>query len=171
MCEGKTLTTTGTLVFQGKSFNQVQASDDLDNDGLKNGDEIQVKNLMGRLYVSFLSLPLIADSDKDGLIDSDDSHPLIWDVGDRDLAIFAALAYEDGTEYINKNYTTSDIIGKPDVNDPLNNGESYYFLDYASVTEVNSKWKIVSYTNEKAAYDSYFSATTFKNGKEVQMKK
>ena len=162
MCEGKILTTTHKRVFNDKTFIQIQANDDYDGDGRKNGDEIQVvQDYYGRLSVKLLSSPLNKDTDGDGLYDDIDVNPLIWNVCDRDLAIFASLAYEDGTNFIGGIYSELDIKGADGT------GEYYYFMDYAEAKEISSKWKIINYVNKWADIDTYFSATTFKNGNNI----
>jgi hypothetical protein len=47
MCDGIIRTGTGALIFEGYSYDEVQASDDLDGDGLKNGDEITIDYIIG----------------------------------------------------------------------------------------------------------------------------
>ena len=79
---------------------------DTDGDTLKDGDEIIIRkehipltnNV--RVYAKMLSDPREPDTDGDGYIDGADENKMEWDVGDRDLAMFAALAYEDGSQYI-----------------------------------------------------------------------
>ena len=81
---------------------------DTDGDTLKDGDEIIIRkehipltnNV--RVYAKMLSDPREPDTDGDGYIDGADENKMEWDVGDRDLAMFAALAYEDGSQYISR---------------------------------------------------------------------
>lgn len=105
----------------------------------------------------YVSNPILRDTDFDGLEDSADSAPLKWDVCNRDLAMFAALAYEEGVSY-----NTKSIKGT--VDEP---GERYYFLDFASAAEVMDYWTLVDYTVEWADIDTHFSASTYKNGNNI----
>jgi hypothetical protein len=102
----------------------------------------------------------------DGYGDGVDSEPLDWNVGDRDLAIFAALAYENGTDYVNRMYQKDDIMGADD--EP---GETYYFLSGASLGStdigISQKWTIVDFVETEEWYTTHFSATTFKNGNNI----
>ncbi len=105
MCEGKLVSGAGTELFQEVPYALVQANDDYEQDGLKNGEEVEViKSGLGKVYVRVKSSPVNDDTDGDGIIDYNDTKPLEWYVCDRDLAIFAALAYEDGTDYVNSMY-------------------------------------------------------------------
>lgn len=168
MCEGKLVTGTGINLFDGVPFEDVQKNADYDEDGLKNGEEVTVVVNNRKVYLKILSSPILPDTDKDGYWDAADSNRLAWNVGSRDLAIFAALAYEDGSNYISKMYKASDIKGSEE--EP---GERYYFLDGATLQEnktdygISEKWKIVDYVNTWEDIDTYFSATTFKNGNNI----
>ncbi len=178
LCEGKLKTGTNVPIFDKCSFEDVQKNDDYDGDGIKNGDEVSVvhdKNL-NKVYVKVNSLPTKSDTDEDGWKDKNDNNPLSWDVGDRDLAIFAALAYEDATNLIGKMYTADSIIGKPE--EP---GEKYYFLNGASLeatsndskdSGIANKWTVIDYVNERyfdnvLDKDTLFSATTFQNDNNI----
>lgn len=167
MCEGKLTTGTGIPLFNGLSYDVVQANRDYDSDQVSNGNEVAVtRSSSGKTYLKLSSSPVLTDTDSDGLLDLEDPKPLVWNMCDRDLSIFAALAYEDGTNFVNKMYAASDILGTED--EP---GENYYFLNGASLATtdigISSKWKIVDYVNKWADIDTYFSATTFKNGNNV----
>ena len=78
MCEGRLRTGTGTWLFEGKTFEEVQANDDFDNDGIKNGEEIPVAFDVAsqRTYLAMVSSPTEADSDRDGIPDGRDPAPL-----------------------------------------------------------------------------------------------
>lgn len=166
MCEGKLISGTGINIFKGHSYEEVQANSDYDGDSIINGDEVAVTQSASKTYLKVTSSPTNTDTDLDGLTDSKDTAKLIWNVCDRDLAIFAALAYEDGTNYINKMYTASDIVGSQSEPD-----QTYHFYKGADIggmdKGISSKWKIVDYVNKLADIDTYFSATTFKNGNNV----
>lgn len=47
MCDGVIRTGTGALIFEGYTYEQVQSGDDVDGDGLKNGEEITVDHVIG----------------------------------------------------------------------------------------------------------------------------
>ena len=64
-------------VFSGLSYEYVQAHPDIDNDGLLNGKEIQVKAAKnGKKNVYVNSLPTLEDSDFDGINDRVDLYKL-----------------------------------------------------------------------------------------------
>lgn len=164
MCDGILVSGTGIKLFSGIPYDNVQANNDYDNDGLINGDEVEVTTRSdGKVYMKVNASPVDDDTDDDGYVDGIDDNPMDWDVGDRDLAMFAALAYEDGENYVNKMYTESDILGDENADSDKNRGQSYYFLDYAETNEISNKWKIVDFTDKWTDLDTYFSATTFKN--------
>ncbi|HGO8538224.1 TPA: InlB B-repeat-containing protein, partial [Streptococcus suis] len=48
---------------------------------------------MSRSVWDTIPIPMRIDTDGDGFLDSQDKNPETWDVGDRDLALFAALSY------------------------------------------------------------------------------
>ncbi len=188
ICSGELTTGTGTNPFKDITEETLLENSDLDEDGLLNGEEVQIKDKDGFIYMEVSSDPLQKDTDHDGYPDGEDEHPAEWDVGDRDLAIFAALAYEDGSEFKEKMYSAGDIVGKPD--EP---GQSYYFLNYADISSlekdgregmdhgISEDWKIVDYVNIPTEFEQItdyagiitepgldnFSATTFKNGDNV----
>lgn len=71
ICGKKLTTSTGRSdFFKGKSYDEVQNSgSDLDGDGLKNGEELEIKADGDKLYIKFNSDPTEPDSDNDGLND------------------------------------------------------------------------------------------------------
>ena len=168
LCSGQLRTGTGIALFDGISYEAVQASKDYDGDGVPNGEEVIITHdeESGRTYLMVVSSPILKDTDQDGYGDKEDKNPRDWDVGDRDLAIFAALAYEDGSAFQGKMYTAADIKGTD--SEP---GERYYFLNGASLagtdSGIASQWRVVDYVNTWEDIDTYFSATTFKNGNNV----
>lgn len=77
---------------------------DTDGDGLLDGEELYVTsietstddgNVISTVYVRMYSNPTMMDTDGDGYTDSEDEHPLIWDVSDRDLVMLSQLAYSN----------------------------------------------------------------------------
>lgn len=65
-------------------------SADFDNDTLLTNKEIYVYEKDGKQYVGYNSHPILEDTDGDGILDNQekDSERLIWNVSDRDLAMF-----------------------------------------------------------------------------------
>ena len=80
LCEGEILTESGEKAFGELSYLQVQQTNDLDCDGLTNGEEAVVRTREdGSLYVELVSNPCKADTDGDGIGDADDTAP--WSRG------------------------------------------------------------------------------------------
>ena len=94
------------------------------------------------------------DTDGDGYYDWQDPRPKEWDVGDRDLAIFAKLCYLDGEKYEGAMYPAKKI------DEEL----AALGVDFARLEpELLARWTIADYTQEEAM-GAVFSATTYKNG-------
>lgn len=73
LCEGSLKLGTGKdNPFKGITYEDVQASDDYDNDGLLNGQELIVKEEGEKVYVHSMSSPVSLDSDYDGIDDCDE---------------------------------------------------------------------------------------------------
>ncbi|MBR5425727.1 MAG: VWA domain-containing protein [Clostridiales bacterium] len=77
LCEGKLRTGTGIPLFEGISYDEVQSSDDYDQDGVPNGEEVIVKYdaATGKTYIAVVSSPTNPDTDGDGVKDGDDPEP------------------------------------------------------------------------------------------------
>lgn len=73
--DGKLLTGLGTTVVEGVTYEEIQANDDLDGDGIKNGEELVIAELNGTSYVQVLSSTAATDSDFDGRNDTIDASP------------------------------------------------------------------------------------------------
>lgn len=69
MCDGTLMYGNGQPVFPGYTYDEVQANADLDGDGVRNGDEVQVVEYRGRVYVKKICDPTLSDTDGDGLSD------------------------------------------------------------------------------------------------------
>lgn len=70
MCEGKIKLSTGAGIFEGISYEKVQANSDYDGDGLKNGEEVKVEKLSeNRVAFKMASDPLESNVDLDNYID------------------------------------------------------------------------------------------------------
>ena len=64
-------------VYRPATLSEVQANADFDNDGLENGDEIEVLvDTLGHPYIAFLSDPSNQDTDGDGILDDQDDAPV-----------------------------------------------------------------------------------------------
>lgn len=164
--DGALVLSTGSCDLVGVIETYGKDCDDWDGDGLKNGDELKIVQQDGKVYLKMLSSPIEYDTDGDGLNDCSDTHPLEWDVCNRDFAMCAALCYEDGTEARNAGrfYRLDEINGDRNGGEP---GESYYFYGFAHVNEME-RWKVVDYTEDNRTYKiDNFSATTYKNGNNI----
>lgn len=73
ICEGK-LKTSGNIqnLFGDATYEEIQANDDYDDDGLKNGEEIQVMENEKGVYIKLNSYPFSKDSDSDDFSDPDE---------------------------------------------------------------------------------------------------
>ena len=69
LCEGKLTTGTGVPLFAGIPYEDVQSNDDYDGDGLKNGEEVKVKQFGKSAYITVKSSPITAYSDSDAYTD------------------------------------------------------------------------------------------------------
>lgn len=69
LCDGTLRYGNGKPVFLGFTYDEIQANADIDGDGVKNGDEIEVVEYRGRVYVKKTADPTLIDTDGDGLTD------------------------------------------------------------------------------------------------------
>ena len=70
ICEGRLISGTGLgNLFGDATYDEIQANADLDEDGLLNGEELQVVETERGVFVTVVALPYKADSDGDGLLD------------------------------------------------------------------------------------------------------
>ena len=65
MCEGELRVGTGISVFEGIPYEEIQKNDDYDGDGLKNGEEIEIKKYMTCVSIRMISDPTTRISDFD----------------------------------------------------------------------------------------------------------
>ena len=72
ICDGKLVSSKGTLVFGGASYDNVQANADFDGDGLLNGEEVVIMESEAGVYAKVNSYPFKIDSDKDTINDYDE---------------------------------------------------------------------------------------------------
>lgn len=111
MCEGELRVGTGISVFEGIPYEEIQKNDDYDGDGLKNGEEIEIKKYMTCVSIRMISDPTTALSDADVYSDYEEvslygTNPLekniIIEEKDVDMLLegeYAASLYEE--EYLN----------------------------------------------------------------------
>ncbi len=146
--EGTLTDGTGAQRYKDIDFDE---NPDLDNDGLKNGEELVIRQENGKTYACLRSDPIDMDTDGDGIIDGRDSEVLTWNMSDRDYAMFAKLAYLDS-------------YGPGNYEDPS-------LLQYASPQEVMNDWELVESITMRPAHTAgafgLFSANVFKNDKQV----
>ncbi|MDR1066622.1 MAG: VWA domain-containing protein [Clostridiales bacterium] len=98
LCDGTLTTGTGTPLFDGISFEDVQANDDYDGDGLKNGEEIIVSrnDEDERVYLKLISSPCLADTDGDGIEDKEDTSKLTKGLADGVIGALKICSYGTG---------------------------------------------------------------------------
>lgn len=97
------------------------------------------------------------DTDMDGIADKDDDTPDVWNVGDRDLAIFSRLSFRNGSAYVGKMFPASLRLGDKD---------SPSYALYKTDPGIFDKWILEDFT-EETIYGASFSAMTFVNGDNV----
>ncbi len=109
------------------------------------------------------------DSNEDGISDPCSGEER-REVDPRTLAIFSALSYEDGTEAMRRSGFYKEIVGSP----PEERGETYYFLDGASVKPGGSDdyvrdWVVAEYENIDVPplIGARFSATVYAHGDDI----
>lgn len=175
ICDGKLKTGTGVNIFEGYTYEEIQdKGSDFDNDGLDNGEEIEVTELDGFLYLKIYSNPTKRDTDGDGHDDRtetfDDSlDPMCWDVGDRDLAIFALLSYSSGDAFRGGFYN-ENVLSDSDKEEIQDRFYNYGSIFTGGVDEsIARNWSIVDYVENRSAVgtvfnadDDYFSMTVYK---------
>ncbi|MBO6206358.1 MAG: cellulose binding domain-containing protein [Lachnospiraceae bacterium] len=133
ICKGGITTRTGTKVFYGNSwlaeYNDVMSNSDWDDDGLINGDEIEIYYKDGRPYIKMLSHPQIIDSDFDMIWDDEEINLYNTDPNNAEAIVFcddlnalnrrrdfeAAKAYDDylgeNSLWLNTQLTFNFILG------------------------------------------------------------
>lgn len=131
---------------------------DSDGDGISDGDELKIdsqklKNGERVYYCSMTSNPCMVDSDYDGFLDEitgkntkdeenaeKDKNPLVWDVSDRDLAMFSAISYADDIHsIIGKDLSEVTGIAQTSVDPHLRRTAGYEELKGWKLTAVYDK--------------------------------
>lgn len=151
---------------------------DIDNDGLNNLTEFEVKTAGEKYYIYFHSNPFDFDTDGDGYIDSSEDtreSRREWEISDRDLALFASLAYHKESDllrffskgfYNNFNITTEDgriVLSKAPISENVN-----IYEDYEALSEIRlfREWRVTEYVQETyklLGFNLNFNAMTFIN--------
>lgn len=109
--------------------------------GLKAGAEAYIAGKSQAEIQAIIEAAFQADSDNDGIIDSADKNPEVWNVSDRDLRMFSTLAYQSSKELHNIFNSTSpdqNIINK------INKGDDN-FRDAVNVEELTKYWDFIEY--------------------------
>ena len=151
------LLNSGNLLISSGSYALVGVCDkygadcaDWDNDGLLNGEEIQVVTSSFGTYVRLKSNPVIEDTDGDGLTDKVENeiqtNPLkITKVGG--MLVESLMADEDYVyvEQVNAKSVANSIAGFFDWQKTDESKETFinYFYDYASETSINNNAKSI----------------------------
>ena len=96
ICQGEITTYTGTTVFYqkntiawGGSYSEIMENSDWDNDGLRNGEEIEIYYKNGRYYIKMISHPQIRDSDYDMVFDNNEVNIYYTDPMKTEAIIYA----------------------------------------------------------------------------------
>ena len=125
-------------------------SADFDNDTLLTNKEIYVYEKDGKQYVGYNSHPILEDTDGDGILDNQekDSERLIWNVSDRDLAMFQELCYRDD-DYI------KEVLDETKDIKPYEGRNEYLMMN----KELAPYWKIKKTYHESNGFDAVLFET------------
>ncbi len=139
----------GTLDLRLFDKNAVlEVGRDTDEDGILDEAEVIVYERGDAKHFKFVTDPLKADSDGDGLIDSEDPHPLTWDVSARDAYMFAKLSYREDDQ-LNKIFTYDQATVEEafEVHDPknANNVPEVMAVELGNKTFVASQRELARY--------------------------
>lgn len=101
------------------------------------------------------------DSDNDGVIDMHDKNPNMWDVSDRDLRMFSALAYAKEEE-IKAIFTHNQETVISEFNQKR-------YGNYADVRELTTNWEVLKFHNgsDVPLLGSGLDYTIFGNGRKA----
>lgn len=151
LCESGKYVNGALNPFSGLSYNNVQANDDYDSDGLKNGEELQVESRDGDDYIhlAMSSDPTKKDSDNDGLYDNEprvskgaeiapkDPNPLVYDGAKNMWKDHIETQINAGTKVADKNKPVAreykENVKSLDGEIPAYFSPLYYFVEKASV--------------------------------------
>ena len=147
----------GLIGFEGNRYDGLllnldilQPDSDEDGDKLTSKSEIYVYEKNGRKYIGIDSHPLLEDTDGDGIPDGEEKpgERLIWNISDRDLAMFQELSYRDD-DYINQVLdNTKDIT-------PYQGRKEYYMMN----KELAPYWKVKKTYHESNGFDAVLFET------------
>ncbi len=151
--------------FNGSTLPLNKYSKDSDGDGLKDGEELELKyeynadktkvKVTGKLI---LGNPTLKDTDYDGYIDSNDYNPFIWDISDRDLAIAAGIVYTNlgiGTKIdtssisLNNGASVKEMVGWT-VLDTWHGGAGFY-----AAALKKDKNIVLAFRGSKPSYEGF----------------
>lgn len=108
---------------------------------------------------SNISQAYLPDSDGDGIIDHHDSNPNVWNVSDRDLRMFATLAYE-GPEALSNIFDEKDSYSIQSVgSDPKR------FNGATDPRELVEHWQLLKAYNGHDLFGTGLDYAVFGNGK------
>lgn len=101
------------------------------------------------------------DSDHDGVIDIHDKNPNVWDVSERDLRLFAALAYAKEEEI--------KAIFEHNNETVISEFNQKRYGNYADVRELTGDWEVLKFHNgsDVPLLGSGLDYTIFGNGKKT----
>jgi hypothetical protein len=108
------------------------------------------KNAFDRQYTA----PTLGDADFDGFPDSEDPRPLVWDVSDRDLAMFAGIAYSSFVSHDLSQLSEEQLV---EIDDQFDGAPGV-------TTKELRGWKVVDHAS---SFISGFAATAYKNGDNI----
>lgn len=101
----------------------------------------------------------LPDSDGDGIIDHHDNNPAVWDVSDRDLRMFATLAYEGPEALSNIFDEKSDYSIQSVGSDPK------FFNGATDPRELVEHWQLLKAYNGHDLFGTGLDYAVFGNGK------
>lgn len=166
--EGKLLPSNGSLDLVDATDMYGEENDDWDNDGLKNGEEIEVCNSGSKIYLKMNSNPLLKDTDGDGFSDyeenSNGTPPMKYT--DTGCTYLNDLEYDDLYSYVS---VANDRSAISNINaffmcnkkDSAKNLYIEYFYDYAPTDSINKNKDKIAAVKSREIYLNY--AQSFAN--------
>lgn len=154
ICDGRLVTGTGIPMFDGYSFEQIQAdmNGDIDQDGLKNGEEIVIKydEKTKKTYLYVVSSPVMKDTDQDGIRDKNDTAPLEKGLAGGvvgEVALCAVQGVSTIELLFNCNTGHTLLLYSSFVNDTIDLSKMNY-----GFADVDGSWKNCHYDANNANY-------------------
>ena len=170
LCEGKLRTGLGEVLFRkydeeaGEfldeyySYEEVQSNNDLDNDGLLNGEELEIREFNGKPYIFVRSLPNRLDSDNDTIDDKEDTAPMLKGLAG---GIVGELTIASCSNDIGHSWLVYKDYALDEVKFVILN-QGYWFDDSARVFKASIG--IDNYDFKNCQYVSFGNSTRFGNG-------